>query len=259
MKRIGIIGTGNLGSHLCSLFIRNNIKNITVSDINHNKAYMFAKKYNVYINSVRKNINQSDIIFLTVKPNNISSVCNSFKKYENKTIVSTAAGVSVSKLYELTKWNHNVVRCMPNIPISVGKGSIVWYSTDKVCYRSLQQLTYGPQSFWVDNEEMIDVATVISGCIPAYISVFYQHYLEAGIEIGMDPTLCKKLLLNGIVGSSKLLLTNDYKTIIESVASKGGATEEGLAMMEKMGFGKIINKSLVSSLKRIDNISKLMD
>jgi pyrroline-5-carboxylate reductase len=152
---------------------------------------------------------------------------------------------------------------MPNIPISSGNGSIIWYGVPNVNLsvnqKILGTLTSGPQSFWICEEHMINAATVISGCIPAYIAEFYQTYKELGLEMGFDSDITKRMLLNALYGTARLLEDMEPDELIIQVASKGGATERGLEMMRNGGFGFSIKESSFASLDRISNITKSLD
>ena len=97
---------------------------------------------------------------------------------------------------------------MPNIPISEGDGSIVWYS-NKDSYRVekqlLNEITDGPTNIWVKNENLVDAGTVVSGCGPAYVSKLFECYVEIGIEMGFSEDQIRKLLKGVFSGTSKLL------------------------------------------------------
>ncbi len=267
MKTIGIIGSGNLGTHMTQLFCKNNLEMfLTVSDKSITKANTLAYQHDIESATNLENIRMSDIIFLTVKPNNIKDVCEEIKNNSTyyceapKLIISAAAGVSVSKIQKWVGNRHSVGRCMPNIPVSIGDGSIVWtrgsVNTDDI--ELLNDITNGPGSLWV-GEEMMDSATVISGCSPAYTAKFFNTNYKIGIEMGFSPEQSKELLFNSMSGFLKLIKTMSPDEIMNQVASKGGATEKGLEMMDKDGFSEIVRKSLFSSLDRIEKITKSLD
>lgn len=279
MKSIGIIGAGNLGKHLIELFTRNRCQNfLTVSDTNSSVNNHYDIDSIDIVNNI-KNIETSEYIFITVKPDQVKSVCQDIKEthvdevYINnhthrlrtrKTIISAAAGVPISKIrcwLGDSSENYNIVRMMPNIPISLGSGSIVWYSDnirseDKTM---LDKMTKGPTSVWVNQEEKIDAATVMYGCNPAYISKFFSVYLEMGEELGFDEIENKELLLETFKGTLELLEDNNPETIIKEVASKGGATEQGLQKLENSGFESSIRDVANVSLKRIRKITETLD
>jgi len=263
MNRVGIIGAGNLGTHLVQMLKSVPLCKLIISDIDSIKAKKLGTKFNVPVKSNNDNILESDILFLAVKPNNMKRVCKSINIAQtNKTIISTAAGVTTPYISAWLWSEHDIVRCMPNIPISVGRGSVVLYNHTDNRSRAkslISELIVGPELFWVDKEEMMDVATVISGCMPAYIANFYNTYLEVGKEMGFSEEITKDLLLNAFNGTSKLLETNDPHNIMGEVASKGGATEKALEMMDKAGFKDMIRSSSFGSLDRIRKITESLD
>ena len=166
MKNIGIIGFGNLGNSLSKLLMRNNVgKNLSIS------SKEMSSKESLIIKQ-GDNIRRSDIL-LTVKPNSIKDVCDDINKYANneKTIVSAAAAVPIQKINDWTDRKHHIIRCMPNLPVSIGDGSIVWHDPENRddVKEIIGNYTKGPNSLWVKDERLVDVATVVSGCTPAYV------------------------------------------------------------------------------------------
>jgi len=262
MKTIGIIGAGNLGKHLYKMFECNRLEYLV--NIGNNKN-------NIPV------IDTSDIIFLTVKPNDIKKVCEEIKQNnkwnDQKTIISTAAGVSSSKINEWLGNNqiYSVIRCMPNIPISSNSGSIIWYhpNVEDSVERTikfirtrdmLESVFKGPEMIWLyGNEELLDVATVMFGCSPAYIANFFDIYLRIGQELGFTHKQTHKLLLNSFSGTINLLKNYKGSEIINEVASKGGATEKALEILKDNDFDKIIELSIQESLARVRKISKTLD
>ena len=267
MKTIGIIGAGNLGKRLTQLICRNNLQNfLVVSDRNREKMEEITDTYDLDKTDNEDTIKISDILFLTVKPGDVEGICkdiNEHYQYDTpKIIISAAAGVPVENIKKWTNNKHTVVRCMPNIPISEKEGSIVWYSENINTYDVNfinDIITQGPENIWVNKENLVDVATVVSGCGPAYIAKFFQTYTDIGEDMGFSREQSLKLIQSSFLGTAKLLLKDSAESIIDDVASKGGATEKGLEMLDKDGFTEIIRKSAFSSLERIDKITKSLN
>jgi len=270
MRNIGIIGAGSLGTHLSRLICRNKWGNfLTISDKNPVIVDKLQEDLGIWAGDTVDTIGVSDIIFVAVKPNNIKSVCKEINKYSvnwkysQKLIVSVAAGVPIDKMEEWLDGDYKVIRCMPNIPISNGDGSIVWYSNNMMWYdedrKILDLITDGPSSIWVEKEDLIDSATVAFGCTPAYVAKFFKTYVEVGSDLGFNKEESEILLRDTFNGTLGLLDEFNSDSIIEQVASKGGATEKGLEKLDRDGFTNIIRDSAFSSLKRIQNITKSLD
>lgn len=264
MKSIGVIGMGNMGNHLTKLFIKNNLKEFVMTSYpKHGKKF---KTFDLYFADNETVIKSSDIIFLTVKPNQIKTICEEIKEYGTdmsnpKTIVSCAAGVSIEKIKEWTKSESNVVRFMPNIPISLGVGSIAWYTDDHIdsTKNILNTIFQGPSNIWLKNEKNIDSVTVLSGCGPAYVAKLYKVYQYIGKDLELNDYEINNLLKGMFLGTGKLLDEKTWEEIINEVASKGGATEKALKNLDEQNFESIIKKSVYSSLIHVENISKTLD
>jgi pyrroline-5-carboxylate reductase len=255
MKNIGIIGFGNLGRSLTSLLIKNNLRpSLRVSSRNMERTRSFVYQQ-------QDNINNSDILFLTVKPNNVKEVCDDINKYSNntrKTIVSAAAAVPIKKINDWTYRKHQVIRCMPNLPISIGDGSIVWHdpNNDNEIKKVIEESTKGPNSIWVKDEKLVDVATVISGCTPAYVGKLFESYVDSAVKQGFTEEESRFLLRGVFSGTSKFLEYQTGHEIMDSVASKGGVTEKGLKILDERGFCDMIDEIVTKSLDRINDIKK---
>lgn len=273
MKNIGIIGTGNIGKCLIKLMCSNNAHNhLTVSDLNSDIAYELSERFDVSAENNQETIEMSDILFLTVKPDNIKGVCDEINQYtqggakHKLTIISSAAGVPVDKIMEWTLGVHNVARCMPNIPIAIREGSILWYSQPENVipykhddYNLITDLTSGPANIWVENEGLIDAGTILSGCSPAYLAKIYGIYIDMGKEMGFSDVQSRRLIQNSFAGTIKMLLDNKHSYIIDQVASEGGSTEKGLEILEQGGLTDIIKRSVDYSMDRIQDIRKKLD
>lgn len=252
MRTVGIIGAGNLGKHLYKMFQINGLDHsVVLSQSNNNNKDI---------------IETSDIIFLTVKPIHIKNVCGEIQRNNKwsrqKIVISAAAGVPTFKINEWLGNNplYEVIRCMPNLPISVGHGSIVWYTSSNIRIQEyIKSIFDGPEMIWVQKEDLIDSATVSFACLPAYISKFFQTYLEIGQEMGFTYEETYSLLLKTFHGTAILLKEYDTREIIEQVASKGGVTEKGLEILENSRLTENIKISAFESLKRVNNITKSLD
>lgn len=259
MKKVGIIGMGNMGNHLAKLICRNHLD------------HALSVSHSEYENSTI--IMSSDVIFLTVKPKDIENVCYQIRDTLNKdsdnylnrerNIISAAAGVTCEQikhfLYKDAEYtnNINVSRCMPNIPISVGKGSIIWYHHDNLeeeNKRFLLRLAAGINNRWVAKEDMLDPGTIISGCSPAFIAKFLEHYIDIGIELGFSHEEAKSLLVKSFEGTLKMLDNKECSDIIGEVASKEGATEKALEVLDQNNLYDILKDSVNTSYDRIRDI-----
>ena len=247
--KIGIIGLGNMGKSLFRLFSKNRFEmNIILSDKNREKTLDGH-----FVTSIEENIQNSDILFICVKPNDIDEVLKLFENVKNKTIVSCVAGV---KLKDIQKNNLKIVRIMPNLPIEFKKGSISYFpeNLDKSTEDKILKLCNGPKIIKLKEENLLDVTTLLSGSMPAFSAYLAQEYINFGIRNGLTEKQSKDLYISSIEGTLEMMKNDSTKEIIEKISSPKGITMRGIQYLEYSNVNKHIKDSLEFCL---NNISKL--
>lgn len=245
---IGIIGFGALGEKL-SLFLSNS-NTVICSDSNQKKKNYPTNVIHYPSNiSVAKN---SKIILLCVKPKQIQSVCQDISSVldSDSIVISCAAAVPLAKL---ESWlpKCTIIRCMPNVPCCIGKGTVVYYSNSEKQHDIMKSLFTPNDVISVSTDTSVDAATVLSGCAPAFWAWFYKA-LQNSLVSEITPRLTQDLLLQSMLGTNKMLEIMTSDEIIKSVASPGGATEKALKSMQSDS----IEHALQDAFQRLLDIQK---
>src|SRR5688500_9171867 len=159
----------------------------------------------------------------------------------------------VSRLRELFR-GHPVVRVIPTITTEVLTGGIchspLELSDGQAGARMLNM--FGQLSHLVEvPDELMDEATAVMGCTPAYLAVIVQNIAEAGAAEGLDPELAYELVLESFAGTIELLRRYDPIEVRASVASRGGSTEAGLEALADAGVGDGVQAAVRASLERM--------
>jgi pyrroline-5-carboxylate reductase len=241
--RVGIIGNGNLAGALSKLFLRNGFTNFNITDVDKSKSHDMTNS---------ENIESSDILFLCVKPKDMSDVLPLFVNFENKTIVSMAAGV---KLFELEKYSNTCIRMMPNLPIQFGKGIISYYSKNELP-SLIKQLCQGPKLLKCREEILIDVSTICHGSMPAFISYFAKEYVEYGVSRGLSPYESYIGFTSTLEGTLEMIKYFPMDHIISQVSSPKGVTRLSLDYLDRSDIKEIIQKSLDISFEHIAKLKQ---
>ena len=214
--------------------------NITVSEpINARRTHLLETyQVNVAKNNVIA-VQKADLIILAVKPqsfNELSSeICDILSV--NQTILSIMAGINLHHI-SMNLNHHKIVRVMPNTPAQVGKGVAVWTATDSVDSKMLKFIKSVLQSCGIETkvneEKYIDIATAISGSGPAYVFLFIEALIDAGVKLGLESGLAKRLAIETVLGSAHLASnsTKQPSDLRRMVTSPGGTTESGLKTLE---------------------------
>lgn len=263
--KLGIIGLGNLGISLSRLLIRNGFGNhLLVSDKNLDNPYLKSGFWTATNSEV---INKSDIIFLCIKPNNIKDVINEINDdYHldyDKLIISTAAGVDIEYIEKKLKGDfYPIMRLMPNIPIEISEGSIIYYGNNSIISNhelDLKHILRGPEFIEVKDEKLIDVGTILNGSMPAFLAHISDIYLKLGVHLGFNEKEFREIFISTLKGTGSMIENKEPEEIIKSVCSPNGVTEKGIKFLKENRIDDILNKSIFNSLKHLESIKKKLD
>lgn len=203
-------------------------------------------------------INECDLVVLAVKPQQIPEVMKEIGptlKYQRQTILSIVAGVNMNTLAK--GLNHtDIVRVMPNTPAQVRAGMTVWTASPTVTKVMLDMSrsilrTLGKE-IYVEEENLIDMATALSASGPAYVFVFIEAMIDAGVNLGMKRDMASQLVLQTIRGSTELQQTTNLHPaeLRNMVTSPGGTTADALAALERAGFRRAILDAVIAAYEK---------
>lgn len=193
----------------------------------------------------------SDAIVLAVKPAALETAAGLLAG-EAKAVVSVLGATPVERLRELFG-EAPVVRLMPTVAVEVRRGVICHSPLDPGdgagsrllgLFNELGHLVEVP-------DELMDAATAIMGCTPAYLAVVVQTLAEAGAEAGMEPEQAYELVVEAFDGTVELLRRYDPITVRAAVASPGGSTEAGLTALAEAGAADAFRAAVAASLDRM--------
>lgn len=204
-----------------------------------------------------------ECIVLAVKPQSMNEVLPQLtKEFGDKPLyISIAAGKTTSYLAKHLG-DAAVVRAMPNTPALIGEGISALYANVRTSARQKKTaeklLQAAGKTVWIKEESLMDVVTAISGSGPAYVFLFMQSLIEAGISHGLPEDIARQLALQTVIGSSKLAsLSKDSLAILrENVTSKGGTTEAALsALMKEKGLKALLAEAVGKAVKRAKELA----
>ena len=128
--KIGFIGCGNMGGAIASRVALYPDAEVYVSDYSEDRAKAFALEIGATASTNEEIAKNCEYIFLGVKPQVLTSVLDGIKdslaaRADRFILVSMAAGVTLEKIKSICG-NFPVIRIMPNTPVAVGCGMIVY-------------------------------------------------------------------------------------------------------------------------------------
>lgn len=195
---------------------------------------------------------RSDAVVLAVKPAALEIAAEKLDG-ESRAIASVLGATPVSRLRELFP-DVPVVRTMPTVAAEIQQGVICHAPLDPDDGESAARLLnlFGELSHLVEiPEELMDAATAVMGCSPAYLAVIVQTLAEAGAAEGLDPEQAYELVIESFAGTIELLRRYDPISVRSSVASPGGSTEAGLGALADAGAADAFRAAVRASLERM--------
>ena len=264
-ENISFIGSGVMAEAMISSLLKQGLTNgekISASGKHAERVQELNQKYGVkpFINNCEA-VKEAGVVILSVKPQRLTEVLEDLKDAipANALVLSIVAGATINKIG--SGLNHKaVIRSMPNTPAQIGQGITVWMASNEVSpeqWKVAQQIlgAFGLEVN-VDDESYLDMATALSGTGPAYIFLFMEALIDAGVHLGFPRRISEQLVLQTIKGSISY-----YETIQESnethvaslrnqVTSPGGTTAEAIYFLEKAGFRTAISRAIWAAFQR---------
>ena len=267
MKKLGVIGAGNMGTALVSGMLNKNVLDkgmITISDFNEGQAQALAQKTGVSISPSNAELAEnSEVIMLAVSPGTVPIVAADIKDRltKEKIIVSIALGVSLESLGKLTGNQARLVRCMPNTPALVNEGMTCiapgpGISDDDRLMLASYFGAVGMVEFMP--EKLLGKITSLTSSSPAYVFMFIEAMADGAVHAGIPRATAYRLAAQAVLGSARLLRDTQKHPgeLKDSVCSPGGSTIEAVKSLEKSGFRGAIIEAMVECEKKVEIIAK---
>lgn len=267
MKKIGFLGCGNMGGALAAATVKSvGAENIFVYDTDSEKVKAFAEKTDVNISDAEYIALNCDYIFLGVKPQVLKTLFEKIAPYLEErttdfTLISMAAGVSISSVLHLARVDCPVIRIMPNMPVSVGSGMILYATNEFVSQSDTNDFCEIMKCAGVLDkieEEKIDAASCVSGCGPAFAFMFCEALADGVVQCGLPRDKALMYAAQTLVGSAQMLLeTGEHPgKLKDAVCSPAGSTIEGVKALEEGSFRASVMNAVSNAYKRTLELGK---
>jgi len=259
---IGFIGGGNMAEALIKGILHSGMKDIIASEPRNERRTYLEKTYNVKITLDNTEVvKNSNIIILAVKPQNMDDVTAEISAFvsNDKVVVSIAAGITLSYLSSRLKTS-KIIRVMPNTPALVQEGMSVLSMSECIHDKEMgliRDIFISIGKVLVLPEKYMDAVTALSGSGPAFIALFIEHMIHAGVKMGLTSDNASELAIQTLIGTARLLETGiPPDKLREMVTSPGGTTAEGLKVFEERGHQDIVTAVLEAAANRSKELGR---
>jgi len=252
-EKFGFIGYGKMSSAIAEGLVSKGLIQATQINVHDIRSIDGVEN-----NSLKDLCQNSDIIFLGIKPQNLSDLpltpLNS-----TQMLISILAGSSLKKLEEKFGNDATIIRAMPNTPALVGEGFTALCSNKELASTTKNQIetlfnALGSAVFCT--EELINVFTALSGSGPGFVFHIAKELLGIATQLGLSESDARAAIAQTLIGSGKLIQSSDspLEELISNVRSPNGTTNAGLNILENSSLTEILSDCITAAKSRAEKL-----
>ena len=243
-QTIGFIGVGNMGGALARAAARAvDPGRIVVSNRSPEKAEALSQALSCRVATATEVAERCDLVFLGVMMAGLLADLQPAleRRITPVTLVSMAAGVSMAQIRAMAGGDYPVIRIMPNTPVAVGQGVVLYDQTENVSVeaKALFLTAMGTAGLLDPLEErLMDAGSAVSGCGPAFADLFLEALADGGVLCGLPRAKAMVYAAQMLLGAASLALETELHPgqLKDAVCSPGGSTIAGVKTLEQFAF-----------------------
>lgn len=204
-------------------------------------------------------------VFLAVKPQMMAGVLAGLApvlagRSQPPVLITMAAGLTIARIREMAGGQYPVIRMMPNTPVAVGLG-MIQYCADTVSVQDLQEFeqVLAPAGM-LDAlpEALMDAASCVSGCGPAWAYQFIEALADGGVAAGLPRAKAQLYAAQMLLGAAQLSLQSGQHpgALKDAVCSPGGSTIRGVRVLEQRAFRGAVLDAVLAALEKTKELGK---
>jgi len=272
MSKVLFIGCGNMGEAILSSMLTSKIyepAEILVSEKDTSKIKSVSETYGIKCirpDEIKTCGKTFETVILAVKPQNSKELPELLRPLNFDLLITILAGIKCD-FFTRNLGEIPVLRVMPNICIKVSKSvsglfanNAFLQSPEKNRFRetAAKIFTSCGRVLWVENEEVLDKITAVSGSGPAYVCYFIEALKEAAEDSGFTEEDSEKLAFSTFEGTVEFLNRTGTtpRELRKKVSSPGGTTEKAVDYFESRGLKKIIRDAVQNAFKKAQELGK---
>ena len=260
--KYGFLGCGNMGGAIARA-VSQSTKDILIAD-HSGRARALAAELGIGYGDNASIANSCERIFLAVKPHMMAEVLKPLQPLleERKPLLITmAAGLEIRQIQQMAGCSLPIIRIMPNTPAMIGKGLTQYCCNDlvsrEVLADFLEDMRYSGRMDALE-ERLIDAASALSGCGPAYMYLFLEALADGAVACGIPRAKAMEYAAATMVGAAEMVLTTGKHpgALKDAVCSPGGSTIAGVRALEQHGFRAAAMDCVIAAYERNRQLGK---
>jgi pyrroline-5-carboxylate reductase len=265
MIHMSFIGTGNMGGALARAAAKNVLGDrLLLSNRTPAKAQALAQELGCGVGTPEQAA-QASYIFLGVKPKDMAACLAQIgpvlaQRQDSFVLVSMAAGLDTAAIQSMAGGQYPVVRLCPNTPVSIGQGLVAWCARDTD--PSMTQTLVADMAdagLWEEcPEALMDTASVLGGCTPAFVYMFIEALADGAVQTGMPRAQALRYAAKAVEGAAALCGQSGTHpgALKDAVCSPGGSTIEGVLSLETNGFRSAAAQAIITAVEKTKRMGK---
>ena len=262
----GFIGTGNMGGALAKAAAKAMpADTIFLANRTAGKARALADELGCKAVSTEEAA-LCGYVFLGVKPQMMQDLLSGLApvlaaRQDDFVLVSMAAGLTMADIQAMAGGSYPVIRIMPNTPVAVGCGTVIYDASENVTDDALAQFCDGMRfAGLLDRlpEKLIDAGTAVAGCGPAFACLFMEALADGGVACGLPRDKAMLYAQQMLMGTAQLALTTGEHPgqMKDAVCSPGGSTIAGVQALEDSAFRAAAIQAVKAAYQRTMELGK---
>lgn len=264
-ETLAFVGCGMMGEAMIKGLLREGLVDPRQIIASHPRAERCLELENRYGVRVTDNnaeaASDATFVVLAVKPQFLAEVVVDLDGVLalETTVLSIVAGARMASIGN-DLGAVRVVRAMPNTPAQIGRGISVWTATDAVDETGRTKVrtvlsALGAEEF-VTHESELDMATALSGTGPAYVFVFMEALIDAGVHMGFSRRVAERLVFETVLGSAEFAkeAPDHLATLRNQVTSPGGTTAEAHYQLERGRLRTVLSDAVWAAYRRCQKL-----
>lgn len=238
----GLIGSGNMGGAIARA-VSQTLSDGILADRSLEKAQVLAQDLGFAAGSNLEAAQESRYLFLGVKPHLMGGMLETIRptlsaRAEKPVLVSMAAGLTIAQLQEMAAADCPIIRIMPNTPVAVGQGVVLYEASAQVSQEQLEGflgIMDKAGKLYRIEESLMDVGAAVSGCGPAYLYLVLDAMADGGVACGLSRPDAVQYAAQTMIGAAQMVLeTGKHPDQLKNdVCSPGGSTIQGVRTLEQ--------------------------
>ena len=264
MVTLGFIGSGNMGGALARAACKTvEADQVFLANRTVEKAKRLAAELGCQVADNLAVAKCADFIFLGVKPQMMAQmlqeISQEFALRDNRfVLVSMAAGLTIAQIQQMAGGNYPVIRILPNLPVSVGEGIVLYSCSTEVKKTEeelfLKSMNQAGQFSCIEE----NAASSIAGCGPAFAALFVEALADGGVACGVPRKAAIEYAAQMLLGTAKLMVEEGTHPALlkDGVCSPAGSTIQGVRTLEKSGFRSAVMEAVISAYEKNQALGK---